>query len=322
MPVDLNNLPDDILSYRNNCLYKFIEENFGTDEMMLIKMQSINNISTLITVPDIMAFLNFNCKEIIELKNRICFIDDDNNQFMVKAGIQTNINNLISALKEKRKKQMKRIKPSKTSSQSSTQLDSDQSNTPSLNISNLTSTDSQLTPAIATTPKIHSLDDYTQKITDSIEKFCVNSFENINLTNTVDYKIHLNILDTNINGFIKCGCNTNIKIGFRSKPNSFQISAYLKHLKNSRCSMIKKKKQGLNNISNVNNKLSNFVLQNDDNSKTNSTENVSDDENLDVDDSFSTTTNNSITTVTNCSKNKRPLPLQSTSSITKKTKSS
>ncbi|CAF4035091.1 unnamed protein product [Rotaria magnacalcarata] len=207
MPVDLNNLPDDILSYRNNCLYKFIEENFGTDEMMLIKMQSINNISTLITVPDIMAFLNFNCKEIIELKNRICFIGDDNNQFMVKSGIQTNINNLISALKEKRKKQMKRTKPSKPSSQSSTQLDSDQSNTSSLNISNLTSTDSQLTP-------------------------------------------------------------------------------------------------------------------NDDNSNTNNTENVSDDENLGVDDSFSTTTNNSITTVSNCSKNKRPLPLQSTSSITKKTKSS
>lgn len=240
---------------------------------------------------------------------------------MVKVGIQTNINNLISALKEKRKKQMKRTKPSKPSSQSSSQLDSDQSNTSSLNISNLT-TDSQLTPVIATTPKIHSLNDYTQKITDSIEKFCVNSFENINLTNTVDYKIHLNILDTNINGFIQCGCNTNIKIGFRSKPNSFHISAYLKHLKNSRCSMIKKKKQGLNNISNVNNNLSNFILQNDDNSNTNNTENVPDDENLDIDDSFSTTTNNSITTVSNYSKSKRPLPLQSTPSIRKKTKSS
>ena len=66
----------------------------------------------------------------------------------------------------------------------------------SLNISNLTSTDSQLTPVISTTPTIHSFNDYIQKISDSIEKFCVNTFENINLTNTVDYEIHLNILDT------------------------------------------------------------------------------------------------------------------------------
>ncbi len=58
------------------------------------------------------------------------------------------------------------------------------------------------------------------------------------------------------------------------------------------------------------------------NSNTNNTENVSDIENLDVDDSFSTTTNNSITTVSNCSRNKRPIPFQSVSSITKKTKSS
>lgn len=73
MPVDLNSLPDDILSYRNNCLYKFIEENVGTDEIMLIKMQSSNNISALITVPVSRHFLNFNFKEIVELKQSYLF---------------------------------------------------------------------------------------------------------------------------------------------------------------------------------------------------------------------------------------------------------
>ena len=49
-------------------------------------------------------------KEIIELKSRICFIDEDNKRFMVKAGIKTNIDSLISALKAKIKKQTKRTK--------------------------------------------------------------------------------------------------------------------------------------------------------------------------------------------------------------------
>ena len=104
MPFDLNNLSDDVLSYCNDRLYTFIEENLGVNETMLIKMQSINNVRTLINVPDIMAFLCLNSKEIIELKSRICFIDEDNKRFMVKAGIKTNIDSLISALKEKRKK--------------------------------------------------------------------------------------------------------------------------------------------------------------------------------------------------------------------------
>ena len=73
MLIDLNNLSDDVLSYCNDRLYTFIEENLGVDEMMLIKMQSINNVRTLINVPDIMALLCFNSKEIIEFKSRICF---------------------------------------------------------------------------------------------------------------------------------------------------------------------------------------------------------------------------------------------------------
>ena len=157
MPIDLNNLSDDVLSYCNDRLYTFIEENLGVDEMMLIKMQSINNVRTLINVPDIMAFLCFNSKEIIELKSRICFIDEDNKRFMVKAGIKTNIDSLISALKAKIKKQTKRTK----TFNSSTQLNSDQSNTFASSISNLASIDSQLAPVFSTAPKkIHHIITY------------------------------------------------------------------------------------------------------------------------------------------------------------------
>jgi hypothetical protein len=322
MFIDFNNLSDDVLSYCNDRLYTFIEENLGINEMMIIKMQCINNVRTLIDVPDIMGFLSFNSKEIIELKRHICFIDEDTKRFMVKAGIQANISNFISALKEKRKKQTKRIKACKSSSQSSTQLNSDQPNASASNMSNLASTDSQLTPVFSTAPKINSSSYYIQNISVSIEKFCVNTFENIILTN-VDYEIHVNISDADINGCIKCGCNTTVKIGFRSKSNSFQLSAYLKHLKNSRCPMIKKKKQGFDKLSSINNNSSNFVLQDDDNSNTNSIQNVSGEENLDdEDDSFSTTINNSITTASNSSGKKRSLPHRSTSNFAKKIRSS
>jgi hypothetical protein len=89
MPIDLSNISDDVLSYSNDHLYTFIEESLGTDEMMLIKIQSINNVRALLNVPDLMAFLSFNSKEIVALKQRICFIDEDNERFMVKAGIST-----------------------------------------------------------------------------------------------------------------------------------------------------------------------------------------------------------------------------------------
>ncbi|CAF3017336.1 unnamed protein product [Rotaria sp. Silwood2] len=306
MSIDLNNLSDDLLSYRNDRLYTFIEENVGIDEMMIIKMQSINNVRILINVPDIMAFLSFNSKEIIEIKSRICFIDEDNKRFMIKE-----------------KKQTKRIKTSKSSSQSSIKLNGDLFNASASNMSNLASIDSQSTLVFSTTPQINSPSYYIQKISDSIEKFCVNTFEKFVLRNVIDYEIHVNILDADINGYIKCGCNITIKIVFRSKSNSFQLSAYLKHLKNSRCTMIKKKKQGFDKLSSINNNLSNFVLQDDDNSNRNNIQNVSDEENLDDEDSsFSRMINNSLTTASNSSRKKRSLSPRSTSSITKKTRSS
>lgn len=205
MSTDINNLSDDVLSYCNDRLYKFIEENLGINEMMVIKMQCINNVGALINVPDIMTFLSFNSKEIIELKSHICFIDDDDStQFIVKAGIQTNIDNLISVLKNKRKKQMKRMKTSRSSSQLSIQLHDDVPDAFASNMSNLATTDSQLALVFPSTSNISSPNYYIQKISDSIEKFSVCTFEKLILKNEIDYKIHLNIQNADIQGCIKC----------------------------------------------------------------------------------------------------------------------
>ncbi|UJR29459.1 hypothetical protein I4U23_010671 [Adineta vaga] len=208
MPIDLSKLPDDVLSYTNDRLYTFIEETLGLDEMMVIKIQSINNVRALMNVPDIMAFFSFNSKEIIALKKRVCFVDEDNNLFLVKAGIKTNIENLVSSLRKKKNKETKRTKnhkPSSTSLQTSTQSNNDQSILSTSNVSDLTSINSQLTPLISTTPKINSPNYYIQKICDNIDKYCVNTFRSITLTNDVDYKIFMNMLNASTDGTITCG---------------------------------------------------------------------------------------------------------------------
>ncbi len=105
--MDLSSLPDEVLLYSNDQFYKFIEDCLGVDEMNLLKLQSIKSIRTLIKVPDIFSILSIKCKEIVDLKNRLCFIDDDNNNIIIKAGIKTSFDDLIITLKDKNNKYLR-----------------------------------------------------------------------------------------------------------------------------------------------------------------------------------------------------------------------
>ncbi|CAF1521410.1 unnamed protein product [Adineta steineri] len=246
---------------------------------------------------------------------------------MFKAGIKTNIDDLVLALKgKKRKEQNKKKRTYKTSSTSlqfSTQLNDDQSNASTLNISNLTMINSELTPIFSTAAKINLPNYYIQKVSDSIEKFCINTFKNISLLNDIDYMISVNILDADINEYIKCGCNTNIKLIFRSQSSVFQLSAYFKHIKNSCCTMIKKKKQAMNNILSTNNNLSNFIII-DNTSNINNSQDISAELILnDEGESFQIVINDSITTASNSYETTtRSLSSRFTSNTTKKIRSS
>jgi hypothetical protein len=241
--MDLNNLPDEILLYSNDQFYQFIESCLGADEMNLLKIQSIKNTRTLLKVPDIFSVLSIKCKELVDLKNRLCFIDEDNNA-IIKAGVKTDFDDLISILKEKNCKYLKGTKKSKLSSSSST-TNSLISNTSSLNTTNSSTIDSSVTSTPTTAVNVMSINDYIQVIVDSIEKYSINTFGNIILKYDDDYTIHLNQSDTIIDGHIKCGCKSAIKLAFRLHTKSFQLSQYFKHLKHSRCSMMKKKRQEL-----------------------------------------------------------------------------
>ncbi|CAF2071904.1 unnamed protein product [Rotaria magnacalcarata] len=265
MNIDLNNLPDEVLFYSNEQFYNFIEQCLGHDEMMLIKLQSIKNIRTLINVPDVLGVLNIKCKELVELKNRICFTDEDSHQFIVKPGIKEGIDDMVEVLKDKNHRYIKRTKGLKSSSLSTktsySQLNASVSNTPSLNSTGSTST---ATLSTTTSPNVMSIKYYVNVIYDSIEKLCANTFKNVTLKNDLDYFIQLTPSHKYVDGYIKCSCNSRIKMIFRTNTNSYQLSSYFKHIKHSRCRMMKKKQKQSNKLPEKIDDVSDNVAQNND----------------------------------------------------------
>ena len=245
MIVDLNNLSNEVLFYSNDEFYQFIENCLGVDEMILLKLQSIKNVRTLIHVPNVFSILSINCKELRELKTRLCFIDeDDKMNIIIKSGIKAGFDDLIAVLKEKTNKNNKRAKRTQSSSVPIYPATNDTpSNQSLLNASSLDASDSSSISTLATTPKPQSIDDYVQLIMESVEKFSYCTLKNNLLKNNSDYSICLNSLNGRVDGYIKCGCRTKIKIAFRPNTNYFQLSPFFKHLKNTRCSMMKSKRQ-------------------------------------------------------------------------------
>lgn len=321
MAIDLDNLSDEVLFYSHDQFYNFIEEYLGVDEMKLIKLQSIKSSKTLINVPDVLAILSFKCREMTDLKHRLCFIDDDNPEnFVVKSGIKTGITDLIKALKEKNLKHAKRKKYSKSSSTLSS-VPSSNADQISSNTSKCNSIELQPTPVVSTAPQPKSIDTYMQLISDRIETFCLSTFQTLILTNNHDYIIYLNESGSEINGSIKCGCNTTIKIIFRSESNSFQLSAYFKHLKNSRCSMMTKKKKAVNKTVQIADNSLDGTSQEKDYSNVGDEEDYDEEHFIYSDDSPRTTTQDSNANCSNSVQRKRSLPIPTTSNNKKKIKS-
>lgn len=246
--IDLNNLPEEVLLYSNDQFYQFIEDCLGVDEMNLVKIQCIKSIRTLMNVPNVFSVLNLKCKELIDLKSRLCFVDDeDSNRIVIKAGVQTGFDDLIAILKEKNKRNCKSRKNSKLSSTTPIAAAAADlsSSAYSINASNFDSINPLLTstPAVSTVPK--SASDYIEWIVDSIEKFSIGTFDDIVLKHIDDYVIRCTVSDASVDAYIQCGCKTNIKVAFRPNTQSFQLSSFYKHVREGRCGMMKKRKHSL-----------------------------------------------------------------------------
>ena len=312
--MNLNDLPDEVLLYANDQFYQFIENCLGVDEMNLLKIQSIRNTRTLLKVSDVFSVFNIKCKEIIGLRNRLCFIDEDSNNTIIKAGVKTDFDDLIAILKEKNCKYLKGLKKSNLSSSSTN--NSRISNASSFNTTTSSIIDSSLPSTPSKASNVMSLDDYVQTIISSIENYSIKTFENIILKHDDDYTIHLNQSNANINGHIKCGCKSTIKLAFRFRTNSFQLSQYFKHVKHSRCSMMKRKRQA----SRKSNHSSYDIKQNNILSDVDERIDSEEENTVDLNEGLPVTTNGSLSTDSNSlNKKRKTSALQDT---TKKTKQS
>ncbi|CAM2722121.1 unnamed protein product [Rotaria socialis] len=298
--MNLNTLPGEVLFYSNDQFYQFIENCLGVDQMNLLKVQSIKNIRTLIKIPDIFSALTIKCKELADLKSRLCFVDEDNNSIIIKVGVKMDFDNLIAILKEKDYKYLKGTKKSKSSSSSTT--NSLVSNTFVLNTNNSNIIDSPLISIPTTAINLMSVNDYIQVIANSIEKYSINTFQNIILKHDDACMIHLNQSGTCIDGYIKCHCKSAIKLPFRLNTKSFQLSHYFKHLKHSLCSMMKKKRQELKKNSN----LSHNINQNNILPSLDDEINFDEDSMDNLNENSQITTNKPISTYSDSSKEKRP----------------
>lgn len=258
MSFDLNNLPDDVLFYSNEQFFIFVEQYLGVDESELMKIQGIKNIRALIHIPDVLAVIDLDCDEVNEIKKRVCF-NTKNKGFVVKQGIKCGIQDLIETLRKKRNDYEKRSKRSKQS-ESSIRVTSN--NGFNLSSSSEQNTNSSLPITTSTVIMNESSNsnllmniDYVQCISDSIRKFCEKKFDDLLLVKDLDYTILSPDSSFDSHTRIKCSCGSTIKTNYREDTSSFQLSAFYKHIRDSRCIMMKMKKKKSEKIIESNEKV-------------------------------------------------------------------
>ncbi|UJR34757.1 hypothetical protein I4U23_027535 [Adineta vaga] len=287
--------------------------------MLLLQIQSIKNIRTLLNAPDVLAVINIKCKELTNIKNRICFINENNNnQFVVKAGIK---GALAYSSKNHTSTASSMLNSSNLNSSISAMTPTTANSTANTNSIDLTLTLSANITTLNSVPTTDvttsSLDSTTSLLTPtnnlistSIEKFSLSTFTNLVLRNKHDYTVSLAVLDKDIDGYIKC----------RSNTNTFQLSSFFKHVKNS-CCVMKKKQQTKTTSKEMNASLSKFSENND---YDNNREDVDDDENAinltNQNDSYRMETDNSVSQKSDTVRKKRSLSNSTSSRITKNQK--
>lgn len=259
MPIDLYDLydlEDDVLHLNNDAFYSFVIQTAGELEAEILKIQGIRNAWALLRSADPLDVFKFDCDELNELKNR-AFWHCTDGQFIVKQGIELNLQILMDVLKEIHQKYIKKIqKKKKTSSLVPVPLSSSSSvlhiidnqqasnNTSHSHIGfsqcSLLSTD-----ATAGIDRIPSLvKNYTSCIVSLIDRYSKKIFESTVLEHNEHYHLSFMHNDQKLKATVTCQCGRNISILLREEtlPSSpsFIMSNYYAHLSNSDCSMMRK----------------------------------------------------------------------------------
>ena len=96
---DLLPFLDELPYYTNEDFYNFVKNFVGVIEGEIFEMQRIKNVRVLLQIPDVFSLFQINNKDILNLKERACFIADDSS-YVVRSGIRANIEQFIELLKQ------------------------------------------------------------------------------------------------------------------------------------------------------------------------------------------------------------------------------
>ena len=191
--LDTSQLPPDILSYRNESFYYFIEEFCGKEEADLLSIQAIRSINSLIAIQDVYSIFSVDSEDLVQIQTRCGFRNRDGT-FTVKPGIKSSIDHVIALLKEMKKQSTRMAKNRSISFQS----------TPVLPSSGRTETE------------------HIETIKKCIEDWCVQMKQSLNdihihLIYGIDYQLEFDLsLDK---GIIKCSCGILSSLFFSASGN-------------------------------------------------------------------------------------------------------
>jgi hypothetical protein len=253
---DLYSLQDEVLLLSNEDFYDFVMQVAGKLEAEILKIQGIRSARAFLRSADPLAIFRLECDAVAELKKEAFWRCNDG-QFVVKQGIELNLQILADTLKEKHNKYMKKIQqrqkaaaPPPLMTTSVTNITGTHGSSDHL-LSQVLSTSSATSSR--TVPSEELAESYASSVSTPpwssahigtieglINKQSGKIFHSTILKHNEHY--HLTFVNENqrLRGIIRCKCGTKISLLLRDQTSSFILSNYYSHLTNSDCSMVTK----------------------------------------------------------------------------------
>ena len=97
-------IPNNILSLKGDAFFKCVTQLSGEAICDLLKIQLIDSTETFMNTDDLLGIFQYNSSEINSLRDKIYF-KTDNDGYILKSGIRTNLSQLTNLLNEKKNQQ-------------------------------------------------------------------------------------------------------------------------------------------------------------------------------------------------------------------------
>lgn len=241
--IDTSILPANVLSLRDEPFFDFIREEAGNDAAVIFEVQGINSVKSLLMTPDVFSFIRMKCTTLEDMKKQIAYRQDDDS-YVVKAGIKGNVDYIIDLLKQKciddvkAKNVSSGIKSSQAPSVSSRVPSAlSQSTTPTLVVLQDVSATANIMPHGSTAANVTSdwsTDEHRLFLIDSVSQWLERNKKELNFEDgsfIEGQHYYLSIVNDPLNGLmgkIKCSCGTIVTL--IKNREKFQLSNFYRHI--------------------------------------------------------------------------------------------